>query len=261
MLICRRDGVHSIEAEAFDGGWRYRRGAGKGQFPTTRWSLIVATHEQPTSGAREALASLCGSYWYPLYAYIRRQGYAVEDAQDLTQGFFALLLEKGYLADFDRDRGRFRSFLLGAFKHYVANERDRQRAAKRGGGQILMPLDAQDAERRYSVEPAHNMTPEKIYDRRWALLLLDRALERLRRESAPSARFDQLKVFLMGDSTGASYSQLASDLGMSEGAVKVAVHRLRRRFREVLLAEVAETVAGPEQVEQEMRFLLSVLSE
>jgi len=233
---------------------------GKGQFPTTRWSLIVATHRKPTSSAREALASLCESYWYPLYAYVRRQGHAVEDAQDLTQGFFAVLLEKDYLADFDRERGRFRSFLLGAFKHYMSNERDRQRAAKRGGGQPLVSLDAQDAERRYSVEPAHDLTPERVYDRRWALVLLDRTLERLCRESAPSAHFDRLKVFLMGDSAGVSYGQLAAELGMNEGAVKVAVYRLRRRFRDTLLAEIAETVAGAEEVEQEMRFLLSVVS-
>lgn len=233
---------------------------GRGQFPTTRWSLILATHQKPTSGARDALASLCESYWYPLYAYVRRQGHAVEDAQDLTQGFFAVLLEKDYVADFDRERGRFRSFLLGAFKHFVANEHDRQRAGKRGGGQSLVALDAQDAERRYSVEPAHNLTPERIYDRRWALVLLDRTLERLRKESSPSARFDRLKVFLTGDPAGVSYSQLGSELGMSEGAVKVAVHRLRRSFRDALMAEVAETVAGPEQVEEEMRFLLSVVS-
>jgi RNA polymerase sigma factor (sigma-70 family) len=233
---------------------------GRGQFPTTRWSLILATHQKPTASAREALASLCESYWYPLYAWVRRQGHAVEDAQDLTQGFFAVLLEKDYLADFDRERGRFRSFLLGAFKHYVANEHDRQRAGKRGGGQPLASLDVQDAERRYSLEPAHGLTPERIYDRRWALVLLDRALERLRQESAPSARFDRLRVFLTGDPPGVSYSQLAAELGIGEGAAKVAVHRLRRRYRDVLLAEIAETVAGPEQVEEEMRFLLSAVS-
>ncbi len=232
----------------------------RGQFPTTRWSLIVATHQVPGSGAREALASLCESYWYPLYAYVRRQGHGVEDAQDLTQGFFAVVLEKDYLADFDRERGRFRSFLLGAFKHFVANERDRQRAGKRGGGQPLVALDAQDAERRYSVEPAHDLTPERIYDRRWATVLLERTLERLSRESAMNARFDRLKIFLTGNPAGVSYGELAAQLGISEGAAKVAVHRLRRRFRKVLMAEIAETVAGPEQVEEEMRFLLSAVS-
>ncbi len=233
---------------------------GRGQFPTTRWSVILATREPSTAVARAALSNLCQSYWYPLYAYIRRQGHAVEDAQDLTQGFFAVLLEKDYLADFDRERGRFRSFMIVAFRHYVGNEHERRRAGKRGGGASVLSLDAEDAERRYRLEPAHHLTPERIYDRRWALVLIDRTLERLSQESAPSARFDRLKMFLTGDPAGVSYSQLAAELGISEGAVKVAVHRLRRRFRDLLEAEISDTVASPEQVKDEMRFLLSVVS-
>lgn len=232
----------------------------RGQFPTTRWSLILATRGQPTAGAREALASLCATYWYPLYAYVRRQGHAVEDAQDLTQGFFTALIEKRYLADFDQERGRFRSFLLGAFKHFLANEHDRRTAHKRGGSAPAISLDTEDAERRYSLEPSHDLTPDKIYERRWALVLLDRALDRLRRESSPDTRFDRLSLFLTGDATGVSYLQLADELGMSEGAVKVAVHRLRKRFGEALRSEIAQTVAGPELVQEEMRHLLSVVS-
>lgn len=232
----------------------------RGQFPTTRWSLILASHQQPTTGARTALAGLCEAYWYPLYACARRQGHSVEDAQDLTQGFVTTLLEKDYLADFDRERGRFRSFLLAAFKHYVANEHDRQRAQKRGGGRVLIPLDADDAERRYSLEPSHNLTPEKIYDRRWALVLLDRTLERLRQESSRGARFDRLSIYLTADPADGTYGRLAAELGTTEGALKVAVHRLRRRFRDLLRTEIADTVSGPEEVQDEMRFLLSVVS-
>jgi RNA polymerase sigma-70 factor (ECF subfamily) len=234
--------------------------AGNGQFPATRWSLILATRQQPTAGAREALASLCGTYWYPLYAYIRRQGHAVEDAQDLTQGFFTALIEKQYLADFDQARGRFRAFLLGAFKHYVSNERDRRNARKRGGGAPAVSLDTEDAERRYSLEPSHDLTPEKIYEKRWALVLLDQALDRLRRECSANMRFDRLSAFLTSEPVGASYLEVAEDLGMSEGAVKVAVHRLRRRFRDCLNAEIAQTVAGPEEIREEMIFLLSAVS-
>jgi DNA-directed RNA polymerase specialized sigma24 family protein len=233
----------------------------RGRFPATRWSLIVASRRQPNDDAGAALASLCEIYWYPLYAYARRRGLALEDAQDLTQGFFAVLLEKNYLADFDPARGRFRSFLLGAFKHFLAKKHHRDRARKRGGGCPLLSLDSEDAERRYALDPAHGLTPEKIYDRRWALVLLDRALDRLRRESAPNGRFDRLSLFLTGDPPNVSYLLLGGELGISEGAAKVAVHRLRGRFRESLRAEIAETVAGPEQITEEMHFLVSAMSE
>ena len=231
-----------------------------GQFPTTRWSLIIATRQQPTTEARDALAHLCATYWYPLYAFARRRCARIEDAQDLTQDFFVCVLEKDYVNDFDRERGRFRAFLLAAFQHFIANERDRQRTQKRGGGQVQIPLDLQQAERRYLVDPGHELTPEKLYERRWATTMLDRALERLRTESRPLSQFDRLQIFLTGEPPGVSYSDLASDLGMSEGALKVAVHRLRRKFGNVLRAEIADTVASPEEVKEEMRYLLSVVS-
>ena len=230
------------------------------RFPTTRWSLIVATRQRPTTQARDALALLCASYWYPLYVFVRRRCERIEDAQDLTQGFFACLLEKEYLKDFERERGRFRAFLLTAFRHFIANERDRERTQKRGGGKVLIPLDMQEAERRYLLDPGHDVTPEKLYERRWAMTLLDRALERLRSESGPLSHFDRLRVFLTGEPAGVSYSELAVELGMSEGALKVAVHRLRRKFREVLRAEIADTVASPKEVKEEMQYLLSLVS-
>jgi RNA polymerase sigma-70 factor (ECF subfamily) len=230
------------------------------RFPTTRWSLIVATRQRPTTQARDALAHLCGSYWYPLYAFVRRRCARIEDAQDLTQSFFACLLEKEYLNDFDQERGRFRAFLLVAFRHFIANERDRERSQKHGGGRVPISLDMQEAERRYLLDPGHDVTPEKLYERRWTMTLLDRALERLRQESRQVSHFGRLRVFLTGEPAGVSYNELALELGMSEGALKVAVHRLRRKFREVLRAEIADTVASPEEVKEEMQYLLSVVS-
>jgi RNA polymerase sigma-70 factor (ECF subfamily) len=231
-----------------------------GHFPTTRWSLIVATRQEPTTQARHALAHLYTIYWYPLYAFARRHCARIEDAQDLTQGVFARILEKEYVKDFDRERGRFRAFLLAAFRHFIANERDRERTQKRGGGQVQISLDMQDAERRYLLDPGHDLTPEKLYERRWATTLLDRAIERLRMESRQLNQFEQLRVFLTGEPPGVSYSDLASELGMSEGALKVAVHRLRGKFRDILRAEIADTVASQEEVKEEMRYLLSVVS-
>jgi RNA polymerase sigma-70 factor (ECF subfamily) len=248
-----------VETERMSLAERHSGAPSHGQFPTTRWSLIIATRQRPTTEARDALAHLCASYWYPLYAFARRWTTQIEGAQDLTQGFFACLLEKDYLKDFDRERGRFRAFLLTAFRHFIANERDRERAQKRGGGQIPLSLDMQQAERRYLLEPGDDLTPERLYERSWAMTLLDRVLERLRRESSLS-QFDRLRVFLTGEPSGTSYSELASELGMSEGALKTAVHRLRRKFRNVLVAEIADTVASPEEVKDEIRYLLSIVS-
>lgn len=231
-----------------------------GHFPTTRWSLIIAAREQPTTQAKDALAHLCATYWYPLYTFARRHCARVEDAQDLTQGFFTCILEKGYVKDFDRERGRFRAFLLAAFRHFIANERDRESTIKRGGGRVLISLDLQEAERRYLLDPGHDVTPERLYERRWAMALLDHALERLAKESHQLRHFDRLRVFLTGDPPEASYSELARELGMTEGALKVAIHRLRRKFREVLRAEIGDTVASPEEVKEEMQYLLSVVS-
>jgi len=230
----------------------------RGHFPTTRWSLIVSCRQRPTANSHEALASLCNAYWYPLYVYVRRQGKSVEDAQDLTQGFFARLLEKHYIEDFNRERGSFRTFLVAAFRHYVTNERERERAQKRGGDQPPMTLDLQEAEQRYRLEPSHNLTPEKLYERRWALTLLERSMERLRAESADQSHFDRLRVFLTGEAV-ISYRELSDQMGMSEGALKVAVHRLKRRYGDLVREEIGQTVTSPEQIKKELGYLLSAV--
>ena len=235
------------------------RTMGTSSFPPTRWSLIIATRERPTTEARRALATLCGSYWYPLYAYARRVGHSAADAEDLTQGFFARLIEKHYLEDYDRERGRFRSFLLASFRHYIANERDRALARKRGGGRVVA-LDLEDAERRYRLEPADPITPERLYERRWAMLLIERAMEKLEAEADRPSHFQRLRLFLTGESAKTSYRQLAEQMGVSEGAARMAVHRLRGKFRNLLQAQVAETVSGPEEIKEELRYLLSVLA-
>jgi len=232
------------------------------RFATTHWSVVLAAGRGASPLANEALATLCRTYWYPLYAYVRRLGHQRHDAEDLTQGFFARLLEKGFLGVADRERGRFRSFLLSAFNHFLSKERDRAKARKRGGGKKVLSLDFEAGERRYSLEPAHEMTAERLYERRWALTLLDLVLSRLREEFVEAGKplfFDHLKVFLTGESSPASHRQIAADLDMTEGAVKVAVHRLRRRFRKLLLAEIAQTVADPTETENELQQLFAAL--
>jgi RNA polymerase sigma-70 factor (ECF subfamily) len=232
-----------------------------GRFVTTRWSLIRAAQDPSAQASRAALAALCSAYWYPLYAFIRRQGHDAEEAQDLTQEFFARLLEKDGLAAVDRDKGRFRSFLLAACKHFLSNERDRARAQKRGGGRAVLPLDAAGAEGRYGSEPAHEETPERLFERRWALALLEQVLGRLREEYAAAGKgrvFERLKGHLTGD--GVPYAQVAADLSMSAGAVKVAAHRLRQRYRELLRDEIAQTLDDPGQVEEEIRDLFAALA-
>ena len=230
------------------------------RFGATRWSVVLAARgDEPA--ARTALQILCENYWYPLYAFVRRQGHDPPDAQDLTQEFFARLLEKGWLESVSREKGRFRSFLLASMKHFLANERDRARALKRGGGRAPVPLDAKSAESRYAIEPADPMTPEKVFDRRWALTLLDQVLKRLRAELAAGGKavlFEELKPALTGEPT--PYARVAEKLGMSEGAVKVAAHRLRRRYREMIRAEVAQTVGNEKDVDEELRDLMSALS-
>ncbi|MCD6050015.1 MAG: hypothetical protein K0Q55_1418 [Verrucomicrobia bacterium] len=233
------------------------------EFATTRWSVVMAAGAPASARSEEALAQLCRAYWYPLYAYVRRQGHSAHDAQDLTQEFFTRLLQKNYLAAVSRDKGRFRSFLLAALKHFLANEWDKARALKRGGGQEIIHLDAHDAETRYSLEPREVVSADKIYERRWAMTLLDRVLNLLREEQGASgkgAQFDLLKVCLMGDRSSVPYTELATQLGMTEGNVKVTVHRLRQRYRELLRAEIAETVASPADVEEELRQLFAALS-
>ncbi len=245
------------------------------------------------------MAALCESYWYPLYAYIRRRGFDTYQAEDLTQEFFLRLLAPQYLAGVDRQKGKFRSFLLTALKHFLANEWDRAQAQKRGGGHVVIPLDALSAETRYRREPAHELTPERLFERQWAIAVLERVLARLQAESekldGKSTVFERLKQFLTADSdkdaekepgpicakhrapaegwSGRSdkldlapvpqpkgtYAAVALELGMTEGAVKVAVHRLRRRYRELLREEIAQTVQTPDEIDDEIRYLLSCL--
>jgi RNA polymerase sigma factor (sigma-70 family) len=232
------------------------------QFATTHWSLILAARDRDEPGADDALGSLCRRYWYPLYAYVRRRGHNADEAHDLTQEFFARLLEKGILADVDRGKGKFRSFLLATCNHFLANEYDRAHARKRGGGRRMFSLDAADAEGRYRAEPADGLTPEKLFERRWALALLQQVMMRLRDEfeSKDKVRlFDRLRGFLVGDK-GTGYRAAADELGLSEGAVKVAVHRLRQRYRQLLHQEIVRTVAAPDEVEEEVRSLFAAVA-
>ncbi len=232
------------------------------QFATTRWSVVLAAGERDTPGSREALARLCETYWYPLYAFARRWGHTADEAQELTQEFFSRLLEKHYLGDVRPERGRFRSFLLASLKHFLLNERDRALAQKRGGGQAPIPLEIDTAEGRYRLEPVETTTPETVFERRWALTLLERVLQRLGDEYAETGRaqlFDALKGLLTGQSDAPKYAEIGAALGMSDGAVKVAVHRLRRRFGELLRDEIADTVSDPAEIDDEIRYLFKVL--
>lgn len=242
-------------------------------FFTTRWSVVAAAGrglagQPPPADARAALQELCSAYWPPLYAYARRAGAAPGDAADQVQDFFARLLEKGDLAAADPARGRFRAWLLAAFRHHAANLRDRERAAKRGGGRRALPLpgglalDADKAESRYAPEPSHARTPEREFERRWALQVLERALERLAAEQARAGRaqaFARLRPYLSPGGDEAPYAQVAAELGRSEGALKVAVHRLRRRYGELLRAEVAGTLDDPREVQAELAALMEAL--
>jgi RNA polymerase sigma-70 factor (ECF subfamily) len=232
------------------------------RFATTRWSLVAAAGNRTAPEAQEALATLCRIYWYPLYAYARRQLASADDAQDLTQEFFVRLLEKDYLQAADPQRGRFRAFLLTAFQRFLANERDRARAQKRGGGRPVLSLDFQAGESQFQREPADPATPETLFERRWALTLLEQTLGRLRQEFASAGKeklFATLKGTLTGDDSGVPYAQLAAQLDVSEQAVKVAVHRLRRRYAELLRAEITQTVADPREVEDELRDLFAAV--
>jgi RNA polymerase sigma factor (sigma-70 family) len=232
-------------------------------FAATRWTLVLAARRGSLSpAAAEALAELCRIYWYPLYAYVRRRGYDTHEAEDLTQEFFVQLLAKNYLADVDRRKGKFRAFLLASLKHFLANEWDRTQAKKRGGGLNIVPLDALRAEDRYRLEPAHELTPERLFERQWALAVLEQVLTRLQAEFAAQGKqalFDRLKPLLTADRGSIRYAEMAAELGMREGALRVAVHRLRRRYRQLLQDEISQTVAMPEDIDEEIRYLLSCL--
>jgi len=231
-------------------------------FETTRWSVVVAAGGDDSSAARAALATLCETYWYPLYAYVRRRGTSPDDARDLTQGFLASLLERRDFEHLHQERGRFRAFLLASLQHFVANEAARHRAQKRGGDITFLPLAFDDAEGRYRIEPEDSVTPETLYERRWALTVIDRVLADLRREwhaAGDEAEFDELKACLLGVNPSGGYAAIATRLATSEGAVKTAVHRLRRRFQAALRKDIAETVSDPADVDDEIRYLVRAL--
>lgn len=233
-------------------------------FVTTRWSVVVAAQRRDSPEAAEALEHLCRAYWYPLYAHVRSAGHSTADAEDLTQAFFARLLAKDWLAVADRERGRFRSFLLGALKHFLANEWDKGRAQKRGGHLQIVSLDAPAGEDRLQHEAVAAGSPDREFDRRWALALLDSVLARLAdeyRAAGKATQFESLKPALGGDRSDVNCAQLSQDLAMSEGAARVAVHRLRRRYRELLRDEIAQTVASEDEVEDELRQLFAALTD
>jgi len=232
-------------------------------FVTTRWSLVVAAGAG-TEASNVALATLCQSYWYALYAYVRRCGYDVEQAEDLVQGFFLRLLDRELLRRAQPERGRFRSFLLASLKHFMINEYDRARAVKRGGGVAPLRLDIAAAEGRYALEPKDTLDPERLYERRWAQTLLHQAHVRLRSACVRSGKtrlYEQLEPFVSGEDEGVPYREVAAALDMTEGATRVAVHRLRRKFRDLLREEIAHTVDAGGDVDEELRFLLQTLAE
>jgi RNA polymerase sigma-70 factor (ECF subfamily) len=233
-------------------------------FATTHWSVVLAAGRSDTTQAQAALEKLCRTYWYPLYCYVRRRGHSAPDAQDLTQGFFACLLGRQSLAGADPDRGRFRSFILTAMKYFLASEWKKSVAQKRGGGCGMLSLDWAAAEQRFDLEPATHATPDTLFEKQWALTLLAEVLNRLEIEFQGEGRADlfaALKPTLLGASESQPYAQLARRLGMNESAVKVAVHRLRKRYRELIRAEIANTLDDSQDVESEMRHLFQVLAE
>ncbi len=232
-------------------------------FATTRWSVVLTAGHGDTSHAHDALAHLCRSYWYPLYAYARRRGQSPHDAQDLTQEFFARLLQGNWVAQADRQRGRFRTFLLSAMQHFMANEWNKAHARKRGGTQPVLSLNDDSAEQRYQLEPAENSTPETLFERGWALSLLNDVLRRLEEEYHRDGRatwMQAMRPALTADRDCIGYADIAQKLGMTEATARVAVHRLRQRYRRLIEAEVAHTVASPDEVKEEMRHLFRVLT-
>jgi DNA-directed RNA polymerase specialized sigma24 family protein len=233
-----------------------------GNFSTTHWSTVLEAGQNNSPQAAQALEWLCRAYWYPLYAYVRRQGHNVQDAQDLTQEFFARLLEHKYLRLADRNRGRFRTFLLTSLQHFLINDWKKANRCRRGGGQEVLWLDEEMAESRLAAEPAMEQPPDTLYDRGWAAVLMDRALAAMRAEFEQAGKadvFHRLKVFVWGEKNALSYAAMAEELAMTEGAVKVAVHRLRQRYGDLLRAEVAQTVTTAVEVEVELKYLASVI--
>lgn len=232
-------------------------------FVTTRWTVVLSAGRKSSPQSDRALGELCQTYWYPLYAYVRHRGHSKEDAEDLTQAFFARFLEKNYLEGLSAERGKFRAFLLASLKHFLANEWDKSQTQKRGGGALHFSLDWQSADERYHLDPPDPTSPDRLYDRDWALALLERVIARLREECAADGKFElfeQAKDCLMVGEAAIPYAQAAEKLQLSEGAVRVAVHRLRKRYRELLRDEIAQTLSDPAQVKEELRSLQAALA-
>ena len=229
-------------------------------FQTTRWTVVLAAGNRHTPQSDVALEKLCATYWFPLYAYVRRRGYSKEDAEDRTQAFFASFLAKNYLQELSAERGRFRAFLLAALKHFLATEWDRSQRQKRGGGATHLSLDWQSADAQFQLASVAELSPDKGFDREWALALLGKVIERLETECADTGRarqFAELKVFLTAGKGALPHAAAAAALGVDEGAVRVAVHRLRKRYRQLLRDEVAQTLRDPGQVDAEMQALFA----
>jgi RNA polymerase sigma-70 factor (ECF subfamily) len=235
-----------------------------GEFTTTHWSVVLKAGDGASPLAFEALEQLCTAYWFPLYVYVRRQGFDPPEAQDVTQGFFEQLIEKEFLKDVDPNKGRFRSFLLAALKHYVLNQRKHAGRQKRGGNQIIVPIDTDQAETRFLGEAGAESTAERAFDRRWAMTVMELGLQRLRDEYRAAGKeplFLALKKFVSAEAAPGEYQELAPRLELTKNAVGVTVHRLRQRYGELIRAEIANTVAQPLEIEEEMRYLLGLLTE
>src|SRR5438874_1056511 len=244
--------------------WQEPVGAHPRVFATTHWSVVLAAGQEESPPALSALETLCRAYWYPIYVYVRRKGYGPDDAQDLTQEFFAQLIGKQHLRLADREKGKFRTFLLAMLDYFLAREWSRAHRQKRGGQFTFISLDQQSPEQRYTLEPADNETPEKHFLRQWALTILRQAMTALELECAANGKvalFQQVRSLLSGERDADPYVEIGQRLGMNEGGVRVAVHRLRQRYGELLRAEIAQTVSEAKQVDEEMRYLLQVLSE
>ena len=236
--------------------------ATRARFAATSWTNVLAAQQSGSAAAAAALEKLCATYWYPLYAYLRRKGHGPHQAQDLTQEFFYRLIKQNYLGAVDRSRGKFRSFLLAALNHFVSNQRDHDHAAKRGGGHALISLDDEAAEHRFLSEPASKLSPEKIFERNWFLTLFDQALAQLREELAATGRaevFDALKQFLIEDAADGDYAAVAATVSMTPNAVTVTVHRWRDRYKKLLREEILRTVADPAEIEDELHRFFAVL--
>ena len=257
-----RDVIHAALETGMASSQHHLPSPAADHFSTTQWSAVFLAGAEPSPAAHHALEVLCRCYWIPLYAYVRRQGYAVADAQDLTQDFFARLLEGNFFRLADPQRGRFRTFLLSSLKNFLISEWTKTRAQKRGGGAVFISWDAEEAEGRYLAEPEDGLTPEKIFERRWAMALLEKVLARLHEHYTGDGReplFHALKPYVWGESPTEGYAQIATRLNLSEGALRVAMHRLRESFRRLLREEVGRTVASPAEIDGELRELVAAL--